>query len=131
MTRAAAKRLLEAKGATYQSKVTPTTTLVVAGQPNPLQIVERYRTTLFDAVRRTRLGQKISIVDANASSTSPGRLCADCPGRAGRRIARPGFIPPEDRVVQATPPEVLDSPSAARRARSGGPAGVWASCGAL
>jgi len=62
--RAEARRLLEAADAVYQNKVTGTTTVVVAGQPNPLQIGERHGTKLYDAVRRIRLGQKISIIDA-------------------------------------------------------------------
>lgn len=65
MSRSEARKLLMAAGATYQNKVTGTTTVVVAGQPNPLQIGERHGTKLYDAVRRIRLGQKIAIIDAD------------------------------------------------------------------
>jgi NAD-dependent DNA ligase len=64
MPRSEARKLLVAAGATYQNKVTGTTSVVVAGQPNPLQIGERHGTKLYDAVRRIRLGQRISIIDA-------------------------------------------------------------------
>lgn len=57
-----ARRLLEAAGATYQGKVTSTTTVIVTGEPNPLQIGERHGTKLYDAIRRIRLGQRISII---------------------------------------------------------------------
>lgn len=51
-------------GAHIQSRVGPTTTLIVAGQPNPLQIGQKAGTKLFDAHRRLRRGQSISIVNA-------------------------------------------------------------------
>lgn len=51
-------------GAQIQSRVGPTTTLIVAGQPNPLQIGQKAGTKLFDAHRRLRRGQTISIIDA-------------------------------------------------------------------
>ena len=44
--------------------MTGTTTVVVAGQPNPLQIGKKHGTKLYDALRRIRLGQKIAIIDA-------------------------------------------------------------------
>jgi NAD-dependent DNA ligase len=50
MARPEARRLLKDAGAFYQNKVTGTTTVVVAGQPNPLQIGERHGTKLYDAV---------------------------------------------------------------------------------
>lgn len=64
MGRPDARRLLELAGASYQGKVTSTTTVVVAGQPNPLQIGKRHGTKLYDAVRNIRLGQRIAIIDA-------------------------------------------------------------------
>ena len=72
MARDEARRLLEAAGASYQNKVTSTTTVVVAGQPNPLQIGKLHGTKLYDVARRMRLGQRISIIDAERFSRLVG-----------------------------------------------------------
>jgi NAD-dependent DNA ligase len=50
-------------GATVQDEVNGQTTLMVAGQPNPLMIGQRRGTKLFDAHRLIRRGQRIAIID--------------------------------------------------------------------
>jgi serine/threonine protein kinase len=64
MTRATARQRAAAKGATFPGQVNGATTLIVAGQPNPLQIGQRAGTKLFDAHRRIRRGQRIAIINA-------------------------------------------------------------------
>jgi serine/threonine protein kinase len=65
IVRAEAQVHARAAGAVVQGKVNGATTLVVAGQPNPLQIGQRFGTKLFDAHRRIRRGQQIAIIDAS------------------------------------------------------------------
>lgn len=65
ITRAAARRRAERAGAMFQDRVNGATTLIVAGQPNPLQIGRRSGTKLFDARRRIRRGQRIAIINAD------------------------------------------------------------------
>ncbi len=45
-----------------QNRVNGETNLIVAGQPNPLQIGQQLGTKLFEAHRRIRRGQKIAII---------------------------------------------------------------------
>lgn len=61
--RADAEPAARRAGAVVQSKVNGATTVIVAGQPNPLQIGQRAGTKLFDAHRRMRRGQRIAIID--------------------------------------------------------------------
>ena len=63
VTRAVAQQRASAAGATVQHRVNGATNLVVAGQPNPLQIGQKYGTKLFDAHRRIRRGQRIAVID--------------------------------------------------------------------
>ncbi len=46
-----------------QNKVNGMTSVVVAGEPNPLQIGQKASTKLFDAHHRIWRGQPISIID--------------------------------------------------------------------
>lgn len=62
-TRAVAQARAKASGATVQSRVSGSTSVIVAGQPNPLQIGQTHGTKLYDAHRRIRRGQTISILD--------------------------------------------------------------------
>ena len=62
--RADAQAQAKAAGASVQGKVNGATTLIVAGQPNPLQIGQTHGTKLFDAHRRIRRGQPIAIIDS-------------------------------------------------------------------
>jgi serine/threonine protein kinase len=62
--RAQAQARARAAGAIVQPRVNRVTTLVVAGQPNPLQIGQKHGTKLFDAHRQIRRGQRIAIIDA-------------------------------------------------------------------
>lgn len=62
-TRAKAQASAKAAGAIIQSRVSSTTSLIVAGQPNPLQIGQQHGTKLYDAHRRIRRGQRIAIID--------------------------------------------------------------------
>jgi len=62
-TRGAAQAAAKAAGASVQSRVNGATSLVVAGQPNPLQIGQQHGTKLYDAHRRIRRGQRISIIN--------------------------------------------------------------------
>lgn len=64
ITRAMAKSRAKRAGAAVQDHVNGQTTLVVAGQPNPLMIGQRAGTKLFDAHRRIRRGQRIAIIGA-------------------------------------------------------------------
>lgn len=61
--RADVAALVRKAGAVVQGQVNGSTTVVVAGQPNPLQIGQRAGTKLFDAHRRIRRGQRIAIID--------------------------------------------------------------------
>lgn len=61
--RAEAESAARNAGAVVQSKVNGGTTVIVAGDPNPLQIGQKAGTKLFDAHRRIRRGQPIAIVD--------------------------------------------------------------------
>lgn len=63
VTRAVAERRAKAAGAIIQRSVNGTTSVIVAGQPNPLQIGQQHGTKLYDAHRRMRRGQVISIID--------------------------------------------------------------------
>ena len=60
--RTEAKAAVKKAGATVQDHVNGQTTLVVAGQPNPLMIGQRNGTKLFDAQRRVRRGQRLAII---------------------------------------------------------------------
>ncbi len=62
-TRAVAQASAKSAGAVVQGRVNGATSLVVAGQPNPLQIGQRHGTKLYDAHRRIRRGQRISIIN--------------------------------------------------------------------
>jgi serine/threonine protein kinase len=62
-TRAVAQQRAKAAGAVAQSRVNGATSVVVAGQPNPLQIGQQHGTKLYDAHRRIRRGQRIAIID--------------------------------------------------------------------
>lgn len=62
-TRAAAQALAKSAGAIVQGRVNGATSLIVAGQPNPLQIGQKHGTKLYDAHRRIRRGQHIAIVN--------------------------------------------------------------------
>lgn len=62
-TRASAQTAAKGAGAIVQGRVNGATSLVVAGQPNPLQIGQEHGTKLYDAHRRIRRGQRISIVN--------------------------------------------------------------------
>jgi serine/threonine protein kinase len=62
-TRAVAQQKAKGAGALVQSRVNGATSLIVAGQPNPLQIGQEHGTKLYDAHRRIRRGQRISIID--------------------------------------------------------------------
>jgi serine/threonine protein kinase len=61
--RPAAQAAAKAAGATVQGRVNGATSLIVAGQPNPLQIGQQHGTKLYDAHRRMRRGQPISIIN--------------------------------------------------------------------
>jgi NAD-dependent DNA ligase len=50
-------------GAVVQNKVNGATSVVIAGEPNPLQIGQKAGTKLFDAQRRIQRGQAIAIID--------------------------------------------------------------------
>jgi NAD-dependent DNA ligase len=63
MARTKAAALARRAGGIVQRQVNGATTLVVAGQPNPLQIGQRYGKKLFDAQRRIKRGQPIAIID--------------------------------------------------------------------
>jgi NAD-dependent DNA ligase len=63
VTRAVAARRVVRAGATIQDSVNGQTTLVVAGEANPHMIGQKSGTKLFDAQRRLRRGQRISIID--------------------------------------------------------------------
>jgi BRCT domain type II-containing protein len=63
MKRADAQANARAAGANVQHAVNGQTTLIVAGDPNPLQIGKKHGTKLFDAHRRIRRGQPIAIID--------------------------------------------------------------------
>jgi serine/threonine protein kinase len=67
-TRAVAQRQAKAAGAIVQGRVNGATSVIVAGQPNPLQIGQQYGTKLYDAHRRIRRGQRISIIDEDRFS---------------------------------------------------------------
>ena len=54
--RAEAKVMARGRDALVQDQVNGTTTLIVAGEPNPLQIGQKAGTKLFDAHRRIRRG---------------------------------------------------------------------------
>jgi serine/threonine protein kinase len=58
-----ARRRAVRAGAVVQDKVNGQTTLVVAGQPNPLMIGQRKGTKLFDAHRQIQRGQRIAIIN--------------------------------------------------------------------
>jgi serine/threonine protein kinase len=58
-----ASRLAKARGAIVQGRVHSTTTLIVTGEPNPLQIGQKAGTKLFDAHNRMRRRQRIAIID--------------------------------------------------------------------
>jgi serine/threonine protein kinase len=62
-TRSIAQRRAKAAGAVIQGRVSGSTSLLVAGQPNPLQIGQSHGTKLYDAHRRIRRGQRISIIN--------------------------------------------------------------------
>ena len=62
-TRSIAQARAKAAGAVVQGRVTGSTSVIVAGQPNPLQIGQTHGTKLYDAHRRIRRGQRISIID--------------------------------------------------------------------
>ena len=62
-TRPVAQARAKAAGAVVQSRVSGPTSVIVAGQPNPLQIGQTHGTKLYDAHRRIRRGQHISIID--------------------------------------------------------------------
>lgn len=62
INRTEAQQQARRAGAHVQSRVNGATSLIVAGQPNPLQIGHRAGTKLFDAHRRLRRGQRISII---------------------------------------------------------------------
>lgn len=62
-SRAAAQAAAKAAGSIVQSRVNGATSLVVAGQPNPLQIGQEHGTKLYDAHRRLRRGQRIAIIN--------------------------------------------------------------------
>ena len=64
MPRDEAKAEARAAGAVIQDYVSGATTLIVAGEPNPLQIGQKRGTKLFDAHRRIRRGQHIAIIGA-------------------------------------------------------------------
>jgi serine/threonine protein kinase len=63
LKRTVASARAERAGATVQPKVNGQTTLIVAGEPNPLMIGQKQGTKLFDAHRRIRRGQRIAIMD--------------------------------------------------------------------
>lgn len=62
-TRALAQQKAKAAGAVVQGRVNGATSLVVAGQPNPLQIGQQHGTKLYDAHRRIRRGQRIAVIN--------------------------------------------------------------------
>jgi serine/threonine protein kinase len=64
ITRPIAQQRAKQAGAIVQHRVNGATTLIIAGQPNPLQIGQRAGTKLFDAHRRMRHNQRIAIIDA-------------------------------------------------------------------
>ncbi|MGH9005158.1 MAG: protein kinase domain-containing protein, partial [Acidimicrobiia bacterium] len=68
-----ARALARAAGASVQGKVNGATTLIVAGEPNPLQIGQQHGTKLFDAHRRIRRGQPIAIIDGKRFSKLAAR----------------------------------------------------------
>jgi serine/threonine protein kinase len=74
MDRPKAAALARRAGALVQGEVTGTTTLVVRGKPNPLQIGQEYGKKLYDAHRRIRRGQRIAIIDARGFSALLGGL---------------------------------------------------------
>src|SRR5262249_46783986 len=74
MKRDTAKARATRAGATVQSRVNGQTTLIVAGQPNPLMIGQRRGTKLFDAQRRMRRGQRIAIIDGKRFQALLSRL---------------------------------------------------------
>jgi hypothetical protein len=57
-----------AAGAIVQGRVNGATSVIVAGQPNPLQIGQQHGTKLYDAHRRIRRGQRISIINEDRFS---------------------------------------------------------------
>jgi hypothetical protein len=61
--RPAAQAAAKAAGATVQGRVNGAASLIVAGQPNPLQIGQQHGTKLYDAHRRMRRGHPISIIN--------------------------------------------------------------------
>ncbi len=62
-TRSAAQAAAKTAGAVVQGRVNGATSLIVAGQPNPLQIGQQHGTKLYDAHRRIRRGQRIAIIN--------------------------------------------------------------------
>lgn len=68
MGRSVAKSRATLAGANVQNRVNGQTSLIVAGQPNPLMIGQRRGTKLFDAHRRIRRGQRIAIIDGRRFS---------------------------------------------------------------
>lgn len=63
LPRSAASAKAKRAGAIVQNRVNSQTSVVVAGQPNAVQIGQKAGTKLFDAHRRMRRGQRISIID--------------------------------------------------------------------
>lgn len=61
--RSVAQARAKAAGAVVQGRVSGATSVIVAGQPNPLQIGQTHGTKLYDAHRRIRRGQRISVID--------------------------------------------------------------------
>lgn len=72
--RAVAQQRAKATGALLQDRVNGATSVIVAGQPNPLQIGQQYGTKLYDAHRRIRRGQRISIIDERCFNRLVDRL---------------------------------------------------------
>jgi len=72
-TRSVAQQKAKTAGAIVQSKVNGATTVIVAGQPNPLQIGQQHGTKLYDAHRRIRRGQRIAIIDEERFERLVGR----------------------------------------------------------
>jgi serine/threonine protein kinase len=73
MARPKAAALARKAGGIVQREVNGATTLVVAGQPNPLQIGQRYGKKLFDVQRRIRRGQRIAIINTRRFAALVGR----------------------------------------------------------
>ena len=88
IVRAEAQAQARAAGAIVQNRVNGVTSVVVAGQPNPLQIGQKYGTKLFDAHRRLRRGQRIAIIDAARFAGLLERSHAQAAGRPDRRSRR-------------------------------------------